>query len=449
MGGVFGKGSGKYDDARSLNLKQMNARVDRISIDGLARTKDDFISKAVSDLFKVSNFEDMLHQSHLVQRKLEGLGMFQNISIHIDTSTGPTATPAGYEVTFTVREMKQIAGGVHTMVGTNNEGLLVASAKAPNILGRGEKIQGEFSYGNKQTRNFNIAFSKPLLTRYNAFVSGSIFSQDQDWPMSGYKLKENGTMFDLSFFTMNNLKHSLQWEGVIRDVGIGNRYAAFEVRENAGSTLKSSIRHILNYDTRRSFLLPSSGFLARITSEYAGVGGNIGFLKNDALLQIDVPLLMKDFVLQGSLGGGFMVPMDSGLKNTTICDNFYLGGTTSFRGFDLRGAGPSKEGSSLGDKMYWCAGISLFTPLPFRPSVGGFGENFRTHFFANIGNIGSFKIDEGLPSLLHQARLAYGVGIALRIGHIARLEINYCFPVWVQEGDRAVKGIQIGIGTSL
>ncbi|KAG8299011.1 sorting and assembly machinery component 50 [Homalodisca vitripennis] len=56
---------------------------------------------------------------------------------------------------------------------------------------------------------------------------------------------------------------------------------------------------------------------------------------------------------------------------------------------------------------------------------------------------------DGLPSLLHQARLAYGIGLALRLGHFARVEVNYCFPMWTQDGDRAVHGVQIGLGTSL
>lgn len=43
-------------------------------------------------------------------------------------------------------------------------------------------------------------------------------------------------------------------------------------------------------------------------------------------------------------------------------------------------------------QMYWSAGLSLFTPLPFRPKLGGFGDNFRAHFFSNVGNIGSFNI---------------------------------------------------------
>lgn len=35
------------------------ARVDRINVDGLGRTKDDIVLEAVGDLFKVSNFEEV------------------------------------------------------------------------------------------------------------------------------------------------------------------------------------------------------------------------------------------------------------------------------------------------------------------------------------------------------------------------------------------------------
>lgn len=54
------------------------------------------------------------------------------------------------------------------MVGTNNEGLVVATGRAPNVLGRGERIQGEFSFGNKQTKLYNLTFSKPLFSKFNA-----------------------------------------------------------------------------------------------------------------------------------------------------------------------------------------------------------------------------------------------------------------------------------------
>jgi len=451
MGVVYGKsadGSGNEKD-KGFDFKQLNARVDHIYVDGLGRTKDDIIVKAVNDLFKVTNFEEMLQHAHATKTKLESLGCFQNIVIHVDTSSGPKATPEyGYDITFKVRELKQLAGGIHTLVGTNNEGLVVITAKAPNVFGRGEKVHGEVSWGNKQSKNVNITMSKPLLMfKYNSSVAASIFGHVQEWPMSKYRLGENGLVLDFSCHSFKNVKHSFQWEGAIRELSVGNRYTAFEVRENAGHTLKSSVRHILAYDTRRSFVFPSSGLLAKLTTEFAGLGGNVGFVKNDGVFQVDIPL-MTDIVLQGTLGGGVMFPMDSPNKNIVICDKFFLGGPVTFRGFEFRGVGPSCDGSFLGAKMYWCAGLSLFTPLPFRPSVGGFGEYFRTHIFANIGNIGHFNIGDS-SSLLNNARFAYGIGLALRLAHFARVEINYCFPTWVHEGDRAVHGVQVGLGTSL
>jgi hypothetical protein len=39
-------------------------------------------------------------------------------------------------------------------------------------------------------------------------------------------------------------------------------------------------------------------------------------------------------------------------------------------------------------QAYWAGGLHLFTPLPFRPGKGGFGDLFRMHIFLNAGNLG-------------------------------------------------------------
>lgn len=43
-----------------------------------------------------------------------------------------------------------------------------------------------------------------------------------------------------------------------------------------------------------------------------------------------------------------------------------------------------------------------------------------------------------LQRLAEYIRWSYGAGIVLRLGNIARLELNYCFPMGVQSGDRLV-----------
>lgn len=93
--------------------------------------------------------------------KLDELGCFKNIAVFIDTSKGTNATTDGLEVTFDVKEYKRVTGGVSTHVG-NNEGALAVNVKAPNIFGRGERVQMEYSHGSKKTTNFNLAFIKPL-----------------------------------------------------------------------------------------------------------------------------------------------------------------------------------------------------------------------------------------------------------------------------------------------
>lgn len=133
---------------------------------------------------------------------------------------------------------------------------------------------------------------------------------------------------------------------------------------------------------------------------------------------------------------------------------------------------PGLAGDYLGGEGYWAGGLHLYTPLPFRPGRGGFGDLFRTHFFLNAGNLCNLNYGEwGLtadPGVLEEEglrldicwcssgegpgahlkklaeciRWSYGLGIVLRLGNIARLELNYCIPMGVQSGDRWVRAFR-------
>ncbi len=69
----------------------------------------------------------------------------------------------------------------------------------------------------------------------------------------------------------------------------------------------------------------------------------------------------------------------------------------------------------------------------FRPGAGGFGDLFRTHLFVNAGNIGDFEVSgtaaQNVAELLDDLRLSYGIGLAFKLGGMARIELNYCIPV--------------------
>jgi outer membrane protein insertion porin family len=140
--------------------------VDRVHVDGLGRTKDDLVIKTVQEVFEAGDFEAVVMKSQLVRMKLESLGCFKTVNVLIDTSKGPNSSPNGYEVTYTVKELKRILGGINTLVG-NNEGSLVVGSNLPNVFGRGEKIQAEYTYGTKQSKGFQGTFTKPLHNKAN------------------------------------------------------------------------------------------------------------------------------------------------------------------------------------------------------------------------------------------------------------------------------------------
>ncbi|XP_050557950.1 5E5 antigen isoform X2 [Spodoptera frugiperda] len=84
----------------TIKLNGVRARVDRVHVDGLNRTKDDIIRSTVDDLFHATDFEDVILRAHKVRRALDAMGCFRDIGVFIDVSSGPGATPEGLEVTY-------------------------------------------------------------------------------------------------------------------------------------------------------------------------------------------------------------------------------------------------------------------------------------------------------------------------------------------------------------
>lgn len=72
--------------------------MDKIHIDGLCRTKDDYVKSAITDLFKSKDFQEVVLRSQEAKSKLESLGCFGHVQVSIDVSKGPMATMDGVEV---------------------------------------------------------------------------------------------------------------------------------------------------------------------------------------------------------------------------------------------------------------------------------------------------------------------------------------------------------------
>ncbi|XP_013136384.1 PREDICTED: sorting and assembly machinery component 50 homolog A, partial [Papilio polytes] len=218
----------------SIQLNGVRARVDRVHVDGLSRTKDDIVRSAVDDLFHATDFEDVILRAHKVRKALDATGCFREIGVYIDVSSGPGATPEGLEVTFNVKELSRIVGGINTTV-SENEGNLVIGVKMPNVAGRGERVQAEYSLGHRSTSNFSVTTAKPFpRSQLTPVVSASVYQQNHEYPWSGYRLLDRGLLLDLAFNTSPSTKHSIQWEGMVRETSVLSKTTSFKVRESSG-----------------------------------------------------------------------------------------------------------------------------------------------------------------------------------------------------------------------
>jgi outer membrane protein insertion porin family len=104
-----------------------------------------------------------------------------------------------------------------------------------------------------------------------------------------------------------------------------------------GRNVESGISTSLIYDSRNKPFNPTAGSNHRLTLQYTGIGGNIGFSKITAEVGKYFPLFWGTVGFIHAEGG--YVERNSG-KDLPDYERFYLGGINSVRGFDWREISP-------------------------------------------------------------------------------------------------------------
>ena len=189
-------------------------------------------------------------------------------------------------------------------------------------------------------------------------MTAAVFQQTSEAITSGFKTVGRGVNLDLAFLSAPQASHLLRVEAVWRELTSLNSATSFAVREHCGHTLKTALYHILTVDRRDDPIFPNEGSFFRLSQEFAGGAGDIGYFKNELEVQANLPVIFDNCVLQSSFQCGLLkrLPSASGDKTLTIADRYFLGGPMNVRGFDLRGLGPSSENNALGGIMYWATG---------------------------------------------------------------------------------------------
>lgn len=425
-------------------LSGIKAKVSKIHVDGLSRTRDQMIVNMVQCLFKqVDSFEDLIAESDKVRNRLYSLGIFKHIHIEVDVDKQDSTA---YEVTYNVEESNFVYGALNTQVENKGTSIVFKSA-IPNLTGRADMFIGEYHrtiLNDKNSSEINLGFKIPLKpwTFINPKLSTTIFHGSGDKPSAAFKELNRGLLVDLSFNSFPSLLHSIRWEGKWRQLTALKDITPFKIREEFGHSLKSSIFFAMAFHYQQ----PDGKIrhVVKMDQEYAGVGGNVNFLKHELSLQ-SILLQYAGFSLHSFLNLGILKYDDF----ISIADKFFLGGPSTVRGFHYDGIGPHIEQYALGGTRYWMAGLHLDIPLPSLRH-GKLNEWFKTHLFVNAGNLGDFAykgdIYKYFDQLIKRTRVSTGFGLVFTIGPAVRFELNYCIPLYYQPGDQHSRGLQFGAG---
>ncbi|KAK5970924.1 hypothetical protein GCK32_010574, partial [Trichostrongylus colubriformis] len=336
--------------------------VEAVQFHGIRITKNDALVKEVSELYRSSTLDELVHNSHLAAKHLQEVGLMDSAVPLIDVAPSNN----GYIVNFVVKEPKAFSLGLKAGISTNGDADMSLNAGKQSVGGRGEAISSSYTYTVKGDHSFNLSFAKPFLgwQKYSN-VSATLFRAISYLPWNHSNCEENAIIFGYNGRITKNILHQIKFNTLWRTLRATDD-AAFLVREHAGHTTKFSLENAVGFDTRDRPILASKGILARLTQEYAGPFGDSSFIRHQLDLQAAAPLPF-----------GFILSASAQLKNVKglgdreihLLDRVYLGGQQDVRGFGLNTLGARSENSCLGGGTAACGVLHLYRPL-FPPQAG-------------------------------------------------------------------------------
>jgi outer membrane protein insertion porin family len=297
---------------------------EKIIIGGNTKTRDKVIRREL----KVE--EQGQYSSKLLNKSIKNLNRLNYFEdVQVNTQKGASDDTMVLRVGVVEKPTGAFTfGGGYSSV---EELFLTASITQDNLFGRGQSLALQTQLGSRTTQ-FNVKFVEPWLFDIPLAAGVTVYNWARDYDT--YDKDSMGGSVSLSYPFFEDLRFFTSYGfdvGEITDVY--ELEASQDIIELTGTFITSSISMGASYDTRDRIINPSSGQDHRLSLEYAGIGGDIGFTKVIAEAGWYIPLFWK-FVgfVHGELG---YVNKNSGMTLPDY-ERFYLGGINSVRGFDWR-----------------------------------------------------------------------------------------------------------------
>ena len=333
--------------------------VERIDVNGNTLTQD----KVVRREFRLA--EGDAFNSLSVSRstaRINSLGYFQeNFEINQVEGSAPDRIVLEANVEEQATGELQLSAGFSSIENF----ILAGSIRQRNFRGRGQTIGLSLNY-SRYSKSAQVSFSEPYVFDRNISAGVDIYRRDLN--SFNFRNNQRNTTFQqsttgislragvpLTEYVSAIGSYTFNYDDVSLDEGLyfsdrdGDGVATCDpllasryLCEAIGKRTSSIVGLTFNYNTLDSRLRPTRGETLSWTTEFAGLGGDVKYIRSRARAGKYWPV-GGGFIFSVTGEGGWIRSLENnnvaGQDDVRLTDRFFLG-EPQMRGFDIRGVGP-------------------------------------------------------------------------------------------------------------
>lgn len=416
--------------------------INKINIEGNLKTEDHVIRRQLKisegDIFNRSKIERG-------ERNIRYLDYFGRFSLKM----APTKKNDRYDINIDVEEKSTSSIGLELGYNTSGGPFGKISFIERNLVGTGRIFNTGAQIGRKSV-HYYAGITDPAFMDKDLSAGINLFRRE-DGKGSGfangeqkYSSQSTGARTSVGYDITEDLSHEIDY--LIKKDHLSNAgdKSSIFIQEQIGTYISSVINHSLTYDRLDNRGLPKNGYLISGTQEFAGLGGDVKYIKHEIDGKYLTSFFENKYTLQFSAATGHIQGVSG--KQVKISDRFNVG-EHSLRGFANSGIGPrdklTKEG--LGGQKFYTFGAELTFPL-------GVPEEFNVagSVFMDAGSLWDADSKTTSASGFHNSkslRTSVGFGVTW-ITKIAPIRLDWGFPIKKEKYDET-EMFHIKFSTSL
>lgn len=430
----------KHDELGVIDLnfiiqKAPKNYVRNINIVGNLKTYDHVIRRQMEISEDDAFNKTLLNRS---ERNIRNLNYFKKINVDV-AKAGENSD----QVDIDVNVEEQSTANINFQIGYSTLDDIFASVgfAESNLFGRGYDLD-VMARTSKRAKTFSASVTDPFFMDRDLALTNSVFvvnkGKMQNLAFSndeyGYSL---GAGYDFAKDLYHRVNYTIKNEKLKAKGNAQNAEASalFGIKPNKKSFVTSSVGHNFTFDKLDNRMFPRNGYELTFGQDYAGLGGDAKYLKNDLGGKFVKSFFDDKLTFKVTANYGFMKGLSK--DGIRVNDRYMLGGPL-IRGFDANGIGPrikGADGSSLGGKNYYTTSAELSFPIDIVKETSLFGSVYIDA--GSVWNLGKRELAGYSREDVYTNkanRAAVGIGF-LWVTKIAPIRVDYAIPIQKQKYD--------------